>query len=181
MVLGGGVHVQDAAPQGELADALHLLAPGIAQGGELVGQPVQVVLPAVFDGDGVLCQFLRGEGALQKALHRGYDEGGLPPSHGMEGGEAPVLPLAGGHGRVVEEKFPGGQQRDFLPGKGGQVGGQTAALLLIGAHHHHRAVPVPPDTRGEMGPVDRGQAGNRRRGAARVQRVQQLLELRDLV
>ena len=92
-----------------------------------------------------------------------------------------MLPLAGGHRPIVEQELPGGQQGDLLPGEGGQVSRQAAALLLVGAHQHHRAVQPPADTRGEVGPVHWSQTGHRRRRTARVQGVQQLLELEDAV
>ena len=153
VILGRGVYVQNAAPEGKLAHALHLLAPGVPQRRQPVGKLRQVVLPALLHRHDVPGQLLRGQGALHEALHRGHDQGRFIPGHVVEGGQTLVLPLAGGHRAVVEQKFPGGQQGDALAGEGGQVFGQPVGLRLVGAHHHHRAVHPPVEPGGEMGPV----------------------------
>ena len=64
VVLGGGEHVQNAATQGKLAHALHLVAPGVAQGRQGIRQLGGVIGAAGADGHHMFQKLLRGEGAL---------------------------------------------------------------------------------------------------------------------
>ena len=164
VLLSGGEHVQNAAPQGELTHTLHLLAPGVAQRGQPVGQLVQVVAAPGFQRDGVLPQQLRRQGALEQALHRGGDEGSIPLAHLPEGGQPPVLPLAGSGGPIPEQKLPGGEQSGGGAGESGVVRRQPDGLVLIGADQHHRAAGAVAQPGGEVGPVDWLQTGHRHGG-----------------
>ena len=92
-----------------------------------------------------------------------------------------MFPLPGGHRAVVKKEFPGRQQRDLLPGKGGQIAGQPAGLFFLGAHHHHRTVQPAVQAGGKVGPVDRSQAGDGRGRGAGIQSGEQLLKFGNLV
>ena len=82
----------------------------------------------------------------------------------MEGGNAPMLPLAGDHGSGPDEELPGKE----LQNPGGffslsqerlQVAGQAAGLALIGAEHD-QGPPCPVGHGGgDLGAVDGAQAG----------------------
>ena len=62
LVHQGGEHVQDAAPQGELAHALHLVAAGVPGGEQTLRQLPQLRLPPAVQGDGQGPQQLRRQG-----------------------------------------------------------------------------------------------------------------------
>ena len=179
--LGRGKEVQDAAPQGELASALHLLAPGVARGGEGLGQLVEVVaLPHAQHPGGPLQQGL-GQGALEDGLRRAHQQGALPRRQGPEDGEPPVLVLPGHHGGVVEGELPGGQGAHLLPRQGGQIPGHPLGLPLVGAHHHHRPAGLLADAGGKVGPVHRRQAGQGRRAGPAVDGRQQGAIFGDII
>ena len=169
VVHAGGKHVQDAAPQGELAHPLHLLAPGIAQGGQPVRQLVRVIAAGGVHLHHMGGQRPGGEGALEQPLHRGGDEPGPALGHGVEGGKALVLPLAGGHRAVVEQKFPRPHHDGGYARQRRHVGAQPGALPLVGAHQYHGTVQPLQKARREVGPVDGGQPRHLHRGAARFQ------------
>ena len=179
--LGGGKEIQDAAPQGKLAHALHLLAPGVARGGESPGQLGQVAaLPHPQHLGGLGEQGL-GKGALEQGLHGAHQQGALPRRQSAQHAQPPVLPLAGDHGRVVKGKLPGLQGAHRLAGKGGQVLCHALGLPLVGAHHHHRALLVPAHSGGKIGPMHRTQPGKGRRAPAAVHGGQQALKFRNAV
>ena len=177
-VKGGGENVQDAAPQGKLPHALHLLAPGVARRREALGQLGQIVGRPHPQHLGALGQQGAGQGALEQGLHRTHRQGRLPRRQRPQRRKPPVLPLAGDHGGVVKGEVPGGQPPDGLAGKGGQVLSQTVGLGFVGAQQHHRAARLLPDSGGKVGSVDGGQAGHRRRTAPRVESCQQAGEFR---
>ena len=137
LVHQGREHVQDAAPQGELAHALHLPAPDVPGGGQVLGQLVQIADAADAQLPAAPLQRVPGHGPLEKALHRGHQEGVFPLGQPPHQRQPPVLPLAGEGGGVVEGEVPGAQHRDSRSGEGGQVPGQLLPLPLVGAHHHH--------------------------------------------
>ena len=180
-VHGGGEHVQDAASQGKLAGTLHLLAAGIAGGGETGGQVVEIDLLAGGQLQGGLFEDIGRQGALLEGLHRGHQAGQLSLRQSPQQLQAPVLPLVGDGGGVVEGKLPGGEHRHTLAGEEGQVPGHALALAFIGAYYHHGPLRGRAQGGGKVGPVYRTQAGHRRRGLSPVQRGQQLLEFRQVL
>ena len=161
--VGRGEKVQDAPPQGELAHALHLLAAGVARGGQGAGQLPQVVPLSHPQNLGRLGQQGFGNGALENGLHRTDQQGALPRRQGPQGGQPPVLVLPGHHRGVVEGELPGRECAHLLPRQGGQIPGHALGLPLVGAHHHHGAVQLLADARGKMGAVHRRQPGKGRR------------------
>ena len=90
-----------------------------------------------------------------------------------------MLPLVGDGGDAVKQEGAGGQHRDLSAGEEGQVPGHPLRLPLVGTHHYHWAAALLPQAGGKVGPVDRCQAGHRRRGLSTVQRRQQLLKFRQ--
>jgi hypothetical protein len=161
--VGRGEKVQDAPPQGELAHALHLLAAGVARGGQGAGQLPQVVPLSHPQNLGRLGQQGFGNGALENGLHRTHQQGALPRRQRPQGGQPPVLVLPGHHRGVVEGELPGRECAHRLPRQGGQIPGHALGLPLVGAHHHHGAVQLLADARGEVGAVHRRQPGKGRR------------------
>ena len=179
--VGRGVHVQNPAAQGELAYALHLLAPLVPRRGQKFRQLGQVVLAVAFERAAAPVKELRGQGALEQRLNGGHHQGRGALGHGVKGRQTAVLPLAGGHRAWVEQKLPGAQGKRLLTGEGGQVLAQPLALALVGADQHHRPAGVSQQGGGKMGAVDRGQSGDCRRAPAAVDGRQQRAVLRQIL
>ena len=176
---GGGKYVQDAPPQGKLARPLHLVTADVAGGGEGLSELVQVgLLPRLQHGAGRV-QHLGGQGALLESLHRGHQTGELPVAELPQQGQPSVLPLAGDSGDAVEHEGAGGEHRDLPSSEIGQVPGHPPGLPLVGAHHHHRAAGLLPQGGGEVGSVDRRQAGDSGGGLPALQGGGQLLKFRQ--
>ena len=181
LLMGGREEVQNAPPQGKLAHALHLLAPGVPGGGEGFGKLVQVMgLPHPHHLGGLGEQGL-GDGALEEGLYRTHQQGALPRRQRPQDGQPPVLILPGYHRRVVEGELPGGQGGHLLPGEGGQVLLHPLGLPLVGAHHHHRPLQLLVEPGGKVGPVDRRQAGKGHRAGPVVDGRRQGTIFRDIL
>ena len=176
----GGVHVQNTAPQGKLARPLHLVTADVAGGGEGLGEPVQVGLPPRLQHRAGGVQHLGRQGALLEGLHRGHQTGELPPAEPPQQVQPPVLPLVGDGGDAVEHEGAGGEHRDLPSGEIGQVPGHPPGLPLVGAHHHHGTAGLLPQGGGEVGPVDRRQAGDGGGGFPALQGGGQLLKFRQI-
>ena len=179
-LLARGEKVQDAAPQGKLTHALHLLPPGIARGREGLRQLVQVIALPQPDRAAGPFQGLRRQGALEERLHRHHSEGAPPLQQGLEGGQTPVLILAGDHRGMVEGELPGRHQAHLLPGQDPQVPAEALPLGLIGAEQHHAPAGLPPDRGGDIGPQHRGEAGEGRGASPLLHSRQELAHLRQL-
>ena len=173
---GRGEEVQDATPEGKLARALHLLAPGVAGGGETVAEVVEVVGLPHLQGETGLLQGGGGQGALQKALHRGHHHRGLALGHGPKNRQPLVLPLVGDGGGGVEGELPARQLEHRGAQQGLQVPGQLGPLHLLGAEQHHRPVQLPGDAGGHKGPVHRGQPRGGHGTPPRVNAQEQIFE-----
>ena len=174
--VGRGEEVQNSAPQGELAHALHLLAAGVARRSEGGGQLLQRAPVPGAEGPAGFGQERRGNGALEEGLHRRHSEGALSRQEGGEGREPPVLVLPGDHRRVVEGKLPGKQALHPLPGEGGEVPGQAFGLPLVGTQEYHAPSGLLPHSGGHIGPVDGRKAGKNRRTAPCVNGGEELLK-----
>ena len=147
----------------------------------VVGQLGQVLALADFQSEAILLQRLWRKGALEQALHRGYQEGKPPRGQLLHQGQPPVLPLAGDGGGIVEGKGARGKNRHLLTYEGSQIPGQPFPLPFVGTHHYHGPPGHRPNPRGHVSPVDRrhpGQGGGR---AAPLQGGEELLEFRDAV
>ena len=87
-----------------------------------------------------------------------------------------MLPLSRDHRRVVEGKLTGRQGPHRFAGQGPQVLRHAPGLALVGADHHNGPLLLLPDPRRNMGPVDRGQPGKRRRAGCAVDGRRQTAE-----
>ena len=77
-VMCRGEKIQDAAPQSKLPYPLHLVAAGVASGGQRLGQLVQVVIFTHSQCLGRLEQQDLRHRPLKEGFHRGHQEGTLP-------------------------------------------------------------------------------------------------------
>ncbi len=155
LVHAGGEYVQNAAPEGELAGALHLVGPGVAGGGELPGQFRGIVAAVGVQCDNGVSQHRPRDGPLDQGVHRGHRD--LRAVHVVQSPQPAVLPVpAGGGGAQLP--LPPGQNGDVLPGEQPQISGLAVRLPLVGAQHQQGTARGLPHRRGDLGPVDRAEA-----------------------
>ena len=152
-------HVQDAAPEGELPHALHLVAAGVARLKQLGGQFLQVRPAAGLQSDGQRRQPLGRHGPGQEGVHRGDHHRGIPRRHLVQGRQAAPLPLPGRDGVGPELPLPGQQRHRDQPGEALQVPRQLAGLPLVGAEEHHGPSGPGGHRRADAGPLHRLCAG----------------------
>ena len=179
LVHQGGEHVQDAAPQGELAHALHLLAPGVPGGEQPLRQRAQVRLSPHLQGEGQRPQGLRRQGPGHEAVHGGHHHGRLPLGQGVQRRQAAPLPVPGAHGPGAELPLPAQQGHGAVARQGLQVGGENLDLPLVPAEEHRRPAGPGGHCRSHAGPLHRLQAADRRRAAALLHPADQLRHLGD--
>ena len=70
----GREKVEDAAPLGELADAVHLVAAGVARRHQKPRQLLHLVFPASLEGPDAFFQHLRGHRILKRGLRRRHHD-----------------------------------------------------------------------------------------------------------
>ncbi len=165
----GGEKVQDAAPAGELARALHLLGPAVAAAEQRVLHVLDGVAAPVFQGEGGLFQGLRREGPLHKARDGGGEYRGAPRLQGVERGDTLLLRLAGGGLRRVKGEVPHPQGGDLGAQHGPQVVCHVFCRGVVRAEDHQGKPGFQAQRRGQIGPVHRRKAGNERRKPSALQ------------
>ena len=153
--LGRGEEIQNAAPQGKLAHALHLLTPAVSGGHQNFCQFLQIVAFSDAQGAAGLPQILRRHGPLEQSFHSGHQNGAFFIQKVLKQGQPLMFPRAGRRCRLMKGELPGGEHRRFLPGEAPQIGRHTAALPLVGAEHHQGPSAVLFQSGGHIGPVHR--------------------------
>ena len=101
-----GEHVQDAAPQGELAYALHLVAAGIARRQEAISQRVQVSPAAHLQGYGQGGQQVRRQCPGHQGVGGGDGDGDIALGQGVQRRKTAALPVPGADGSGTELPLP---------------------------------------------------------------------------
>ena len=153
-----GEHVQDAAPEGELAHALHLVAAGVPRRRQVPGQGLQIeALPHLQGADGPQ-QGLPGAGPLEHGLRRGHHRALPALQQGAQGRQPLEVELPGGDGAGGVVQLPGGDGQDLPAGEGPEVLRHPGALPLVGAQDHRRLPRRQGQGGGHLGAVDGGQA-----------------------
>ena len=169
LLVRGGEEVQDAAPAGELAGPLHLLTAAVATAQQGVLHVLYGVAAAGFQHEGGLFQSLWGHAALQQACRGDGEDLRLSPPQGVEGGQALLLSLAGGGLGGVEGEVPHAQADHRAVQHGLQVPGHVLRRGVVRAEDRQGKAGLQPQGRGQIGPVDRGKAGNERRKSSALQ------------
>ena len=154
----GGEHVQDAAPQGELAHALHLLAAGVTRSKEALRQPLQVCPLPDFQRHRQALQQGRRQGPGHEGVGGGHGQGRFSPGQGIQGCQAAPLPVPGGHRPRLKLPLPGQQRHRRNAGQGGQIPRQLTGLPLVAADEHRRAACGPGHGGPHASPVNRLEA-----------------------
>ncbi len=128
--LGGGVDVEDAAAEGDLARHLDDVDFGVADGEEVLDEHVGHVFFAGFEMEGEGLVEVAGEETHAGGFDGGDDEAGLVGGDLPEGGGAGLLDLGVG-GEVFEgEDVVGGEAEDGFGGDGsGEVAGGEDGLV----------------------------------------------------
>ena len=175
----GGEHVQDAAPQGELAHALHLAAAGVPGGQQPLRQFPQVHPLPQAQPDGQAGQKLRRQGPGQQGVGGGHGYGRPPPGQGVQRRQAAPLPLPGAHRPGPQAPLPAQQQHRLHAGGGAQVTRQGPGLPLVAAEEHRRPARSAGDGRAHAGSLHGLEAGDRRGAAALLHPADQLRHLRE--
>ena len=179
LVHHGGEHVQDAPPEGELPHALHLVAPGVPGGHQAAGQGGEVQPLPHRQAEGRRPQLLRRRGLLQQALAGGHHHPAPALGEGVEGGDPPVLPLAGDDGARLDKELPGEELQRLLSRQIPQVLPQAARLPLVGTDHHQGPSGLQGQGRRRLGAVDGTQPGDGGGALPPLHRPDQGRHLRD--
>ena len=179
LVHQGREHVQNAAPQGELAHALHLLAPGIPGGEQLLRQRAQLCLPPHLQGDGQGPQGLRRQGPGHEAVRGGHHHRRVPLGQGVQRRQTAPLPVPRTHGPGAELPLPAKQGHGAAARQGLQISGEDLDLPLVPAEEHRRTAAGCRHRRAHAGPLHRLEAADRRGTAALLHPADQLRRLGD--
>ena len=161
LALEGGEEVEDAAAHGELARSLHLLAAAVAAAHERVDEVLLRAVLAVADREGRLAQRLRRDRALDQAADRhGRDR--RAAQQRPERAEALLLRLAGDGFALAEGEVAQPQRHGLLAEHGRKVARHVLRRRVVGTDHDERAACARAQRGGEIGPMDRAEAGNER-------------------
>ena len=131
LIVRGRKDVENAAAQRELSRALDEARAGIAGGGELFGQLVEVITAArrQADGGGVERRF-RNCAELERLKRR--DEDGNPARREVvEDAQPPLLPFAGDARRIEKRQLARRKRHRRLAEKGRQLGGEAGGGHLV--------------------------------------------------
>ena len=179
LVHQGGKHVQNAAPQGELAHALHLAAAGISGGQQPLGQVPQVHPLPQAQGNSQTLEKIRRQGPGQQRIGSGHGQGRPPLRQGVQRRQAAPLPLPGTHRPGPQAPLPAQQQHRLLPGGSAQVSGQGSGLPLVSADEHCRTARPTGDGGPHAGPLHGLKPGDCHGAAALLHPADQLRCLRE--
>ncbi len=178
--LPGGEHVQNAAPQGELAGTLHLIGAGITGGGQAAAEVLHVVPRAHLQRKGGGEQHLPRQTALHQRSGGSHHHGGIAPGHTVQGGQPGILPLAA-VGSGAQLQFALRQAHRLHAQQDADIRRLTLSILLVGAQEQQWTLCLRRQRGGEHGAMNGGQPrhGSAAGDGAAVQRRQQLLKLRQ--
>ena len=131
LVVRGREDIQNAAAQRKLPRALDEARAGIAGGGELFGQLVEVITAArrQADGSGVERRF-RNRAELER-LERRDKDGGLARREVVEDAQPPLLPFAGDARRIEKRQLARWKRHRRLAEKGRQLGSKAGGGHLV--------------------------------------------------
>jgi hypothetical protein len=138
---GGGEHVDDRAPHGDLAPVLDHLLTAVAGTDQPLHQLVAVDAGAGGDGDRLEVLDVGAE-ALDQGPHRGHHDlgGAVRVAQAPQGAQAAAHGLDAGADPLEGQRLPGGEDLDGVVAQvGGQVAGHPLGLGGGGHGQHHRA------------------------------------------
>ena len=153
----GRIEVDDAAPLGELTDAIHLISALIARsqqpGDDLLGRD------GLTGGEGgaVLPEGFRGNGALERCLGRHHRHHFLTPGQGFQHPQPGKFIFPGYTLHLPEGELPGGKDHSlFLAIKAVEILCHPHGSRFVRGEHQTAA---PGERPGKMHLVDLGKAG----------------------
>ena len=162
IVAGRGVDVQDTAPDGELAHALHQGGAGVARRREPLGQVVETVGRAGFQPDGGGEQDGPWHGPQAQSVQGCHQQGRFALGQVVELPQALLLPAPGDHGGVVEGQLPGGEDGGRLAQERGQLPLEPLGGHVVLADHQDGPLGVPDQRGHHMAAGQLPHAGQRR-------------------
>ncbi len=177
LVHQGGEHVQDAAPQGELSHALHLLAAGIPGGHQAVRQLVQIRPGPHLQRQRQGMEQLGRQRPGAQCVRGGHRHRRLAPGKGIQRRQTAALPVPGGDGAGPQLPLPAQQHHRLRAQQRLQIAPQLLGLPLVAADEHRRPLRRQGHRRAHAGAVHRLQAGDRHRAAALFHPPDQLRHL----
>ncbi len=135
----GRIKIQNTAPLGELADAVHLIPPLIAGVQKLGAQPLDGVAFAGPKVEGVFPQRFGRKGILQKRFDAANRHGNAPLSQTVQHLQAGKFIFAASALHIPEDEFPGRIQKGSLrTGKGVDILAQAGSGSFIRRDHQKR-------------------------------------------
>ena len=149
-LLGGGVHVEDVAPDGELAAILDLVGALVAAGHEPRGHLVEVEQAALLDLEAVRAQLGVGHLLRQRGGAR-HHHGGLAAQQRVERRDAQAHEVR--RRRQVRLVAHPARRVEAHPARGEvgpQVGGQVARRAVVARHHQRGPLGLAVEQAGEQ-------------------------------
>ena len=163
----GREKVEDPAPDGELAGAVHLVPALIARPGKALSQLLYVGAVAPAQPDGVIFICARRDSVLEGCLRGGDHNAAAPVDYAPEHGKALLLIFGGGaFGAPELEILCGVKGHVFRPGKLSKVLRQLCGGGFVRRYEHglfFRPLPESVCEHGPLGPGEtRGINGHRK-------------------
>ena len=172
-----GKYIQDAAAEGKLAGAFHLVAAGIARPEEQLRQILGLVPSAHLQRDGQLRHELWRQRPGHEGVGGGDDDAGRLGAEAVEGLQTAALPLTGGNGHGAKLPLPAQQYHRGLTGEGRQIACQFPGLPLVAAEEDGAAVCGAAHCRTHAGALDALQSADGGGTAAAIHPADQLCDL----
>ena len=170
LVASGREHVEDAAAQRELPDALDEGRAAVARADKALGQRVQIVLRAGLERDQTAEKRLARDGAQAQRLHRGDERLDAAGRKTIEKAHTAVLPLARDACRFIERQLSGGQDGRLGAEKRGKLRLRAAGGHVILADDECGSARLCTQRRDQVAADDLADAGDGD-GLPRVERL----------
>ena len=171
VALVGREHVQNGAPHGALAAALHHGDPLVAAGQQAVHQFLRGIIPAFLQRDYALAENRLRHAAVQQAFQTKAQNARVFPAKLVQIAQPQPCAFPAGRG-AAELQISRRQHAAFFPGQPLDVLRIALGHQLRGAQQHHRAARLAPQRRRQKGPFALGNLINGRAARLRQPRCQ---------
>ena len=152
VALVGREHVQNGAPHGALAAALHHGDPLVAAGQQAVHQFLRGIIPAFLQRDYALAENRLRHAAVQQAFQTKAQNARVFPAKLVQIAQPQPCAFPAGRG-AAELQISRRQHAAFFPGQPLNVLRIALGHQLRGAQQHHRAARLAPQRRRQKGPL----------------------------
>ena len=155
VALVGREHVQNGAPHGALAAALHHGDPLVAAGQQAAHQLLRGIIPAFLQRDYALAENRLRHAAVQQAFQTKAQNARVFPAKLVQIAQPQPRAFPAGRG-AAELQISRRQHAAFFPGQPLNVLRIALGHQLRGAQQHHRAARLAPQRRRQKGPLALG-------------------------